>query len=68
MKDLKLMANYAGTSVLVSFPMVVERIVMYQMLIDRNVPVWTPEVEWVLNDVYKVVPMDANMLAHFCRL
>ena len=68
MRDLKLMVNYSGTSVTVTFPMVVERIVMYEMLIDRNVPVWTPEVEWLRNDVYKVVPMDAHMLAHFCRL
>lgn len=67
-KDLKIMANYSGTSIPLSFPMVVERILINQMLINRHILTRNPEVEWICKDVYKVVPMDANMLAHFCRL
>jgi hypothetical protein len=52
----------------IKFPMVIERIRLYEALIHNNIATWTPATEWATLDICKVVPMTAHEMAWFTRL
>ena len=52
----------------IEFPMVIERIRIYETLVANNVAIWTPETEWTTLDVCKAVKMTAKEMAWFARI
>ena len=52
----------------IKFPMVIERIFIYEALIANNINTWTPATEWVTLDICKVVPMTAHEMAWFTKI
>lgn len=65
MKTLKMMF---AERVVLEFPMVIERIRMYDALVANDIQIWTPEAEWATLDCCKVVPMTEKEMAWFARL